>query len=109
MQLKKDDALRPLGQQFFVSNQWRTFISLENTDRRRSPVDDMPYGCIYDKTNVKHHHVFWNQAGVAISADKNVREICQEIEDPFEGLDCLKDYRKIRGPDSCQVKPHSKR
>ena len=69
---------------------------------------DMPYGCIYDKTNVKHHHVFWNQAGVAISADKNVREICQEIEDPFEGLDCLKDYRKIRGPDSCQVKPHSK-
>ena len=26
----------------------------------------------------------------------------------FLGLDCIEDYRKIGGPDSCQVKPHSK-
>ena len=69
---------------------------------------DIPYGCIYHKTTINHHYVFWNQAGVAISADHNIREICKEVEDPFEGLDCLQDYRKIRGPDSCQVKPHSK-
>ena len=26
----------------------------------------------------------------------------------FSGLDCIDDYRKIMGPDACQVKPHSK-
>ena len=26
----------------------------------------------------------------------------------MKGLDCIEDYRKIAGPDSCQVKPHSK-
>ena len=69
---------------------------------------DMPNGCIYDKSTPNRHYVFWNQAGAAISADHNVREICKEVGDPFEGLDCINDYRKIRGPDSCQVKPHSK-
>ena len=47
--------------------------------------NDLPYGCISDKTNKDKHYVFWNPNGVARSADSHVREICSITKDPLEG------------------------
>ena len=50
--------------------------------------NDLPYGCISDKTNNDNHYVFWNLNGSVRSADTKVREICLInvlTDDPLKG------------------------
>ena len=48
---------------------------------------DLPYGCISDKVTPGFHYMYWNPNGVAISADPNIRQICQgkDISPSSEG------------------------
>ena len=47
--------------------------------------NDLPYGCILDKTDENNNYIFWNSNGSVRSADIKVREICSITEDPLEG------------------------
>ena len=47
--------------------------------------NDLPYGCILDKTDKDNHYIFWNSNGSVRSADTQVREICSITDDPLEG------------------------
>ena len=47
--------------------------------------NDLPYGCILDKTDKDNHYIFWNSNGLVRSADIKVREICSITEDSLEG------------------------
>ena len=38
---------------------------------------DLPFGCISDKVS-RNHYVYWNPKGKAISADSNLRLICEK-------------------------------
>ena len=46
---------------------------------------DLPYGCILDSITSEQTSVYWNPDGVAISADPNVRQICDDKLDLFKG------------------------
>ena len=39
---------------------------------------DLPYGCISDKVS-DNHYVYWNTDGNVISADSNLRLICEKL------------------------------
>ena len=47
--------------------------------------NDLPYGCISDRTDKDNNYIFWNPNGVTRSADPHVREICSITKDPLKG------------------------
>ena len=53
-------------------------IEFLTADEIEGNLADLPYGCIFDKVTQGFHYTYWNPNGVAISADPNIRQICQE-------------------------------
>ena len=52
---------------------------------------DLPYGCISDNVTPRKHLIFWNPAGVAVSLDPNVRQVCKEsVGNSFDGMFYMK-------------------
>ena len=50
---------------------------------------DLPYGCIAENIPPEQTSIYWNPDGVAISADRNVRQVCDDKLEKREGKGIL--------------------
>ena len=46
---------------------------------------DLPYGCIAHNTISQQIVLYWNPNGVTVSKDPNVRQVCNDKVDLYEG------------------------
>ena len=46
---------------------------------------DLPYGCILDTASSPNTIMYWNENGVAMSADPDIRQVCKDNVDLYEG------------------------
>jgi hypothetical protein len=46
---------------------------------------DLPYGCIAHNTRSQQTVLYWNPGGVTVSQDPNVRQVCKDKVDLYEG------------------------
>ena len=51
---------------------------------------DLPYGCIAHNTISQQIVIYWNPNGVTVSNDTNVRQVCNDKIDLYEGTYTLK-------------------
>ena len=51
---------------------------------------DLPYGCIAHNTISHQIVIYWNPNGVTVSNDTNVRQVCNDKIDLYEGTYTLK-------------------
>ena len=57
---------------------------------------DLPYGCIVDKLSLKQNVVYWNPNGVAVSSDRNIRQVCKSKAGINEGKLTIKYFLLAR-------------